>query len=83
MGALVKKLYEADEELSYLAEWKMEKLIEFVIVGQMAMMAGVVQELKALMKGECDNSNKLTTKLSLKTSTHFYSLMIDRTLAQI
>ncbi len=45
----MKRLYEADEELEYLVDLKMERLIEFVIVGQMAMVVGVMANVKKLM----------------------------------
>ena len=59
---LVRKLYEADEKLEYLVGLGMERLIEFVIVGQMAIVVGVMANVKRGMGkvGEKNKANTLT-----------------------
>ena len=49
-GVLLRKLYEADEDMGYLEELEVEKLIEFVIVGHMGMMVGVVWSRRCGMR---------------------------------
>ena len=46
---MLRTLYEADEDMGYLEELEVEKLIEFVIVGHMGMMVGVLGNLKSMM----------------------------------
>jgi hypothetical protein len=83
LSKLVFKLYEADEELTYVEELKVEKLIEFVLVGEMAMVAGVLGNLKHLGKLTDSNVKSLEPHTEVKTNTLFYSTLIDKLLVQL
>lgn len=83
LSKLVFKLYEADEELTYVEELKVEKLIEFVLVGEMAMVAGLLGNLKHLGKLTDSNVKSLEPRKEVKTSTFFYSTLIDKLLTQL